>query len=173
MSKITTYKDESLVDVAIRSYGHIEGLPDLARDNGLAIDAVETDAVERDVNDERVLELKQVRPLFPPAVVIKVQDTVVDSDQNIIDLALQETGDIAGLVALLKENGIGLEDEPVTGAVINVNTNDIANLDVVQYYRALRHKVNTGGEIGEFVLMEGDEGFIVLEGGSGFILLEN
>lgn len=154
MSKLTTYKDESMVDVTTRGYNHIEGLVSFCRDNGVALDFEETSAVERLVDDVLKQELKSNRPLFPVPVQVKRQSNVVNSDQNIVDLSVQETGSVEGLVNLLKENGFDFTTEPVAGNTIKVKTEQIVNVDVVNFYRASNYKVNTGVFLDNLILLE-------------------
>lgn len=171
MSKIITYPDENSVDICIRAYGNIEGLVAMCLENGIALDHEETAPVERLVDDVLKAELKKVRTLFQPVVVAKRNNNVVESDQNIVDLALQEMGSIEGLVSLLRENGIGFSNEPAAGVIINVKTADIVNLDVREFYRGRSYKVNTGVfvdnimilEDGQYMLNE-DDALMYLEG---------
>ena len=144
MSIVKSNRAESVVDLVIRGYGHIEGILQFARENAVALDAEETTAVERLVNDVRKAELKNERPLFPQKFTVSKTEISVSRGQNIIDLALQELGSVEGLISFLKANGAGPNDNIVDGTVIKSVTVDIVNNEIREFYKALNYLVNTG-----------------------------
>jgi len=152
MEKIVTYKGESVVDAAIRAYGHIEGVVPYAIENGVALDFEETTgAVERLVNNEVRTELKTKRPAFNQIPEKKISSVLVNSDQNIIDMAIQETGSIEGLISFLRLNSLSPSAELVAGTSLKVKGADIIDPNVTSFYKQLNLKVNTGfdGQQGE------------------------
>jgi hypothetical protein len=72
---------------------------------------------------------------------------VINSGQNIVDLAIQEAGGIEGIVSLCEVNGVAIDDNLVAGAELKTKGVTIANQSVRQFYRS-RH-VNTGYEDAE------------------------
>lgn len=174
MSIVKSNRAESMVDLVIRGYGHIEGIIQFAKDNGVALDAVETGVVQRLVNDSLKAQLRTERPLFPQVFTVLRTQVSVSSGQNNIDLALQELGSVEGFVAFLKANGIGANDDIAHSTIIKSLTADIVNDDVRKFYKALNYRVNTGVPVEstpDGVRLLEDGSFRLLEDGS-FRLLE-
>ena len=174
MSIVKSNRAESVIDLVIRAYGHLEGIIQFSKDNGLPLDAVETTTVERLVDDIRKAELRNERPMFPPSFALTRTEVSVSRGQNNVDLALQELGSVEGFIAFLKANGIGANDDVAPGTVIKAITEDIINDDVRNFYKALNHLVNTGVPVTstpDGIRLLEDGSFRLLEDGS-FRLLE-
>jgi hypothetical protein len=67
----------------------------------------------------------------------------VHSDQNIVDLSLQEYGSIEGHVAFCKRNGLAVDADPV-GSELEVETDEVVNTGVRTFYKNNNHVVATG-----------------------------
>jgi len=144
---MVTFKDESCVDLTVRGYSHIEGLVRLCVDNGYPVDFEETVGDTNCFIDQTILvDLKEKRPLFPQRVTQKMQSVVIQSGQNVVDLALQETGSIEGLVALLNLNGLAINSVLVPGNELKTKTVEVVSEEVRSFYNDLNYKVNTGDQ---------------------------
>jgi len=141
---IESYKDESAVDVAIRAYGNIEGLITLCLQNNMLLDGEELTANVRQVDKARQKELKRLKAVFPQAVIRTEEVVVIYSGQNIIDLALQETGSVEGLVNLLNRNEFLFDTTPDPGGELKVSKLDVMNDEIRNYYKGLKYIINTG-----------------------------
>jgi hypothetical protein len=135
---------ESSTDEVIRGYGHIEGLLQFCKDNGLAVDFEETSAVDRLIDEVVKQSLVNLRPLFAQKPVKKQVNVFVQPDQNIVDLALQESGSVEGLIAFMKNNGYAPNDDPTIGSVVVTPGGDIVDQDVRDFYKGIEWTVSTG-----------------------------
>lgn len=161
MSKLNSYRGESSVDLSIRGFKHLEGLLKFCIDNGLAIDHEESTAViGRLVDDVRKAELRNNRPMFPPKALPKAEKVLVNSGQNLVDLALQETGSVEGYVAFLRGNGFDPLADPGAGTELKALSADVVNAEVRQFYKAQRYSVNTGDTAAPVVL---GIGFMIIQ----------
>jgi hypothetical protein len=77
-----------------------------------------------------------------------IENVKVYKDQNIVDLALQEYGSIEGLVAFAERNGLALDEDPAIDAVLEIETAEVVNNDVRQFYKKQNYIVATGRESG-------------------------
>lgn len=68
--------------------------------------------------------------------------TQVNNGQNVVDLAIQEMGHIEGLVALLRQNGLSVNDDPETGMELDVIAEEVVDNNNRKFFRD--RKVNTG-----------------------------
>lgn len=144
MSAIKSYRDESAVDICIRGYNHLEGLISVCRDNGIACDFEETTEQQRLIDDALKAELANNRPLFTVKPVPKSEEVIVSKGQNLVDLALQETGSVEGLLSVLRNNNYAPDDDAVPGTVLKTMTVDVVDDKVKTFYRSLSYVVNTG-----------------------------
>lgn len=162
MSEVQSYIGESAVDLSIRGFKHLEGLLRFCIDNGVAIDHEESATTDRLVDDALKAELRNNRPMFPPKPNPRASAVQVNSGQNLVDLALQETGSVEGFVAFLKGNNFDPQDDPVAGTELKALSTDVVNAEVRDFYRTQGYKVNTGetsGEAGEILGI----GFMIIE----------
>lgn len=60
----------------------------------------------------------------------------VQDRQTLMDIALQELGDVTGLVALAQRNGISITHEPQAGDRLEIDEGMILKKEVVQYFRS-------------------------------------
>jgi hypothetical protein len=114
MNETVKHSGESIIDVAIREYGHIHGLYNLIKDNALSFSSdvlpgsvlmVDEDA---DFSELPEVEIKVIKSAAPNYI-------TVEPNQNIYDLAIQETGDISGIVDLVKSNNISFSSQVIGG----------------------------------------------------------
>lgn len=168
---LASYSSECALDTCIRAYGHVEGLVKYCQDNAIVIDHEEVTGVERLIDDATKKALQSSKPLYNSKPVAQVEKVIINRGQNIIDLALQETGSIEGLVALLAQNGFDMSTTPVAGTELKVMNASVVNKNVRDYYKSLNYYVNTGeDEEGPRRLLQNGY-FRLLEDGS-FRLLE-
>ena len=144
MSKAQAYKYESALDVVIRNYGNIEGLIQYCQDNSLSLDSEEESDNVRQINDAVVSQTVKIKALFSGPPSNPLRKVIIDSKQSVVDLAIQETGSIEGLINVLKGNGLSCDSDPVAGNELKVSGSDIVDQTVVSFYRDLKKKVNTG-----------------------------
>lgn len=162
MSEVNSYIGESAVDLSIRGFRHLEGLVKLCIDNGIAIDHQEVAVNARLVDDVLKTELRNNTPMFPPKPAPRAAAVLVNSGQNLVDLALQETGSVEGFVAFLRANGFDAQDDPATGTELKALSADVVNAEVRDFYLSQGYKVNTGETSGEAPEILGI-GFMIIE----------
>lgn len=153
MSKINSYIGESAADLSVRGYRHLEGVIRFCIDNGIRVDHEESAAITgRLVDDVRKAELRNNRPMFPPKSEPKTAKVLVNSGQNLVDLALQETGSVEGYVGFLRGNGFDPLDDPAAGTEVKALSADVVNAEVRDFYKAQGYKVNTSENAAPAVL---------------------
>lgn len=132
---------ESLFDVAVRVYGHTQGVAILASDNGISVTEAMKPGIELIINDTLVFDL--------PVVVIQAQTVLAPNElvsepyQNIFDLAVQAYGDIEGLVFMSSDNNKGLTAQVSPGDVLHTRNQAINKL-VVNFFKGHNTKIATG-----------------------------
>lgn len=92
--------------------------------------------------------------------------TTTHSGQNIMDVVIQETGSIEGLLAVLRNNDLAANDVLPHGTVIKTNDTDVVKADVREFYRRRDYIVNTSVPAGEEAPPPGGEGI-------GFWIIED
>ncbi len=135
---------ESCIDLVTNNYGRIEALIDYCLDNGLVLDFEETALTNRVIDDVLKKEVGNIKPAFSKKPTPKKEVVKVVTDQNLVDLALQETGAVEGFVAFLRSNELNANDDAVYGAIVQTMSEDIANSDVRKFYKDLNYKISTG-----------------------------
>lgn len=73
-----------------------------------------------------------------------IEKVKVGSDQNIVDLAIQEYGSVEGLVAFAERNGLGVDRDPETGALVEVETSEVVVATTREFYKNQNIVVTTG-----------------------------
>ncbi len=145
MKTIDTYKDESAVDLCIRAYGHIEALIPFCKENGFSVDYEDLAGNNSCViNEVLKTELSSSKPLFSKKPIVKQSVSIVNAEQNLIDLVLQESGSIEGFISFLRLNNLTPNSFPAAGLQLRVNELDVVNTDVRDYLRSISHKVCSG-----------------------------
>jgi hypothetical protein len=168
MSEIKSYIGESATDLSIRAFGSIEGLLRFCIDNGISLDHEESLVGNRVVDDARKQELLNNIPLFPVKVSAKQQSVKVSPGQNIIDVALQETGSVEGLISILKLNGYPPNISLIAGTELKVESAGIVSNEIRNFYRSIGYIVNTNESSVSVAI-----GYLLREKNKGFLLLES
>lgn len=73
-----------------------------------------------------------------------IEKVKVYSDQNIVDLALQEHGSIEGLVSFAKRNGLAVDQDPAVGIEVEIESTEIINTQTRQFFKNSNYVVTTG-----------------------------
>jgi len=60
----------------------------------------------------------------------------VQNRQTLMDIALQELGDVAGLVALAQRNNMSITQELQAGNILEIDEGMILKKEVVQYFKS-------------------------------------
>lgn len=66
-----------------------------------------------------------------------------------MDVVIQETGSIEGLIGVLRNNKLGANDVLPHGTVIKTHEADVVKADVREFYRRRNYIVNTSVPAGE------------------------
>lgn len=68
----------------------------------------------------------------------------VNQGQNLLDVTLQEYGSIEGVINLVFDNELTLNDTLIGGQELTIDESKTVTPDVVQYFVSQKIKVNTG-----------------------------
>lgn len=162
---------ESMIDAAMRLYESVEGIVVLARDNSVSVDS--------DFSGSQVLKINQViaqalsiQKPSEPVVYQPAQDSVIVANgQSVIDLLVQEYGNVEGIISFLRLNVLGATDTP-SGAV-KIDLLSISDKVIRNYFSG--RVINTGytgaAPAGNFELRE--DNFYILREDGNKILREN
>lgn len=159
-TEVVVKQGQSLSDIAIEHYGDLSYIFQLLQDNP-ELQSTETELVEGErlkidgqiaanKNENEFKYLNTVNPSPEPPS----QPRLVYEGQSILDLALQEYGDISAAIELLLDLGtdnIGALTAPEPGAEINIRKDRVIDSDVTTYYQNRNIKINTG----KLVVIEG------------------
>ncbi len=122
---------ETLFDVVIRKYGHMQGIAQLVKDNdiGFTDDAV---AGEQLLFDDDVSYNDLATVTIETETEEAANEVTVEAGQNIFDLVIQVYGDLSGLKNMADDNDLGLTDDINAGATLKTRS-DVDNQLVVDY----------------------------------------
>ncbi len=122
---------ETLFDVVIRKYGHMQGIAQLVQDNGIGFtdDAVAGEALLFD-DDVSYSELSTVT--IETETEEASNEVTVEPGQNIFDLVIQVYGDMSGLKNMANDNNLNLTDDIGAGTILKTRS-DVDNSLVVDY----------------------------------------
>ena len=133
---------ETLFDVAIKRYGHMQGLAKLIADNGLSFTDEPTPGYVLELDES--VSFDNLKTVIVAAQVTELSnESTIEAGQNIFDMALQIYGDLSGLVELSNDNGKALTDEVTAGEKVK-SRNQLKNKLVVQYYQGKNLKPASG-----------------------------
>lgn len=127
--------------MAVRNYGHLQGVTQLAFDNGISLTQEVSAGDKLKVNKQVSFDL--------PVVTIQQQTTIapnqliVEPWQNIFDIAVQAYGDLSGLVNLTADNLKSLTGNIVPGETLKTR-NVVINKLVVDFIKGKGIKIATG-----------------------------
>jgi hypothetical protein len=169
--KVIVKAGENIVDIALKGKG-MESLVDFLVDNELylgseLIAGQEVTVVAADT-------VPDVEPFVPreygASAYTQEKNIRVLPDQDVVDLALQYSGHVEGLIDLLSANGMALNDD-VTGALLVRSR--VADRTVVAYYEKTNYVVASttrGSSLAANAIVT-EEGFaIVTEDGTSIVI---
>ncbi|MCT4647559.1 MAG: hypothetical protein N4A74_21405 [Carboxylicivirga sp.] len=131
---------ENIFDAAIRLYGSLEGLTELTSKKGLSLTA---DVKPGQVLEGDVISIENTALVLPVLTDTIGKKTVVKAGQNLFDMAIQEYGDLEGVLILAKDNGQSLTESLEPDVNLEVRT-DTLNQAVVNFYQSRELKPATG-----------------------------
>lgn len=144
---------QSISDIALEYYGDISFIFQLLEDNP-QIQSPESDLtagtslwIDQSLASSKTNNQFDQVALVARSVKQKFKDTIVYEGQSVLDLALQEYGDIESALDLLqttKAENIGDFVPPQPGSRFSIRKSSIYNAEVADYYQNRNIKVNTG-----------------------------
>lgn len=170
MKEAIAYEGQSIIDQAIKQYGHIEAVVQLSKDNNLGVDA-QFAGVKVLVVDESMIPVYQIKKaLTPEKVIATTRKVKLATNQNLIDLCLQEYGSLDQLVALHRDNGLSVINGADAGSELMILNSRITDNSFVPYLKKKGRKIVTGGASGlpEGILLN-DDGTPILTDDGHFI----
>ncbi len=132
---------ETLFDVAIREYGHMQGISQLASDNGISLTGDVVPGTQLQIDNSVLFDLPEVQ--IEKYTEVAPNSYVVEASQNIFDVAIQKYGSLEGLVLLAEDNSKDLTEELSTGEILKTR-NTVKNKLVVDYLNGAGLKIATG-----------------------------
>jgi hypothetical protein len=85
-----------------------------------------------------------------------MSQTTVSAGQNLLDICLQELGNLEALFDLADANDLAITDLVAPGRQLQVPDSAAALADLVRYYATRRQRVNTGAPVPPLILMRRD-----------------
>ena len=133
---------ETLFDVAVRDYGHMQGVFNLAKDNGIGMTDDLSPGTELKVDDS--ISFKALKGISISLQTTELpNDVTAEPSQNMFDLAVQVYGDLSGVFNLAKDNGKEMTGELTAGEVLK-SRKEVANKLIVDFYKGRNIKPATG-----------------------------
>ena len=74
-----------------------------------------------------------------------MRNVTISDGQTLLDIAVQELGALEAVFDLADANGLHITDTLAAGQVLVVPESAAQRLELVGYYAARAHRVNTGG----------------------------
>jgi hypothetical protein len=135
---------ETLFDVAIREYGHLQGVLNLIKDNGLGFTDEPAAGLALEVDRSASFDnLKSARISAVEETTDLPNEVTVQAGQNMFDIALQVYGDLSGIIELAKDNGKGLTKDLTAGEVLK-SRSKLKNKPVADFFEGRKSKPATG-----------------------------
>jgi hypothetical protein len=133
---------ETLFDVAVRDYGHMQGVFQLAKDNGIGMTDELAPGGELEVDES--ISFKELRGISIALQTVELPNEVAaEPYQNMFDIAVQLYGDLSGVFQLAKDNSKDMTTELLPGEVLK-SRKEVINKLIVDYYRGRNIKPATG-----------------------------
>lgn len=133
---------ETLFDVAVREYGHMQGVFELAQDNGVGMTNALEPGTELSIDD--AVSFKTLKGITIALQTSELPNEVMaEPYQNMFDLALQAYGDLAGVFQLAKDNELDMTADIKPGDVLKTRK-EVINKLIFEYYRGRGIKPATG-----------------------------
>ncbi len=138
---------ETLFDVAIKRYGHMQGLLNLIIDNDLGFTDEPKPGVVLEIDNS--VSFKNLKKIKIATQVDELpNEAVVKARQNLFDMSLQIYGDLSGLIELAEDNDLNLTQELTPGTKLKSRI-EVKNKQVVSFFKARKNKPATGLSISE------------------------
>lgn len=151
--EVIVREGQSLTDLAIEHYGDVSYLFQLLEDNP-QLQAPDTEAmpgdlllINRKLSDQKPNIDFQYISLVSIQKEPEFRQTEVYEGQSVLDMALQEYGDIEAALDLLTETNtddIGSWSLTEPGSTISIRKNRVYDADVTTYYQNRNIRINTG-----------------------------
>lgn len=140
---ITTIAGQTLLDVAIKNSGSAFALFDYAVENGLSLN-------EELVPGQKLNEISKTE--FEPDLFDLIfedyketkNQVIVSAGQNLLDVAIHQTGSVFSFFEMALKNGVSLNDELVPGQKIEVFQTVYSNVDFVNFFKSKGLRIATG-----------------------------
>ena len=161
--KITVTNNQNILDIAVKELGGLSGLFAAAQANGISItDDLDGMVLLLDVPENKTVE------------VVRADETQVEEQlfihpiyqQNLLDIALQESGSISAVFDYMLLNGISLT-EPLPESL---KIAAVAEKDILDFYKFHNVRPATGGEVNKDSIPEYKEGIDYWAIGIDFIV---
>ncbi len=85
----------------------------------------------------------------------KLKTIKVEHNQNILDITLQEYGDVDSFLQLCLDNGLELGADVEADTELIINSTYIKNKRIVEYYKRKKHKPASGEAMPAWILQTG------------------
>lgn len=140
MKTIKVKDGQSIYDIAVQEYGELDAVWFLIDDNRLDM--------EKDLVPGRVLN---IRDGYKPNKVLTFRPTtskatqpvlIVKDNQSLYDIAVQQYGDLSGILLLIEDNGLDMQSQISPGQILKVR--DIVLNEQALYFKATGRAIANG-----------------------------
>jgi len=133
---------ETLFDVAVKHYGHMQGLLNLINDNGLGFTDEPLAGHVLELNESVSFgNLKKITIATQVSALPNVE--TIKAGQSLFDMALQIYGDLSGLKELAGDNKLNLTQDISAGQILKSRPN-LKNRYVVAFFKDRKYKPASG-----------------------------
>lgn len=133
---------ETLFDVAIKRYGHMQGLLNLIDDNGLGFTDEPSAGHVLELNEAISFgNLKKITIATQVSELPNIE--IIKAGQSLFDMALEIYGDLSGLSELTGDNELSLTQDISPGDILKSRPN-LKNKYVVAFFKSRKYKPATG-----------------------------
>ena len=147
MKTVTVIEGQTIYDIAVQRYGSIAFVFEILRINTwLTLDTV-LNAGDKILIDESLIAFEAFTPKKVSTPQPETYLTTISDGQNIYDVALQEYGDMSGVIQLIQDNPSLLKSFNSllkAGMKLKIDSKKAVRKDVVRFYRKTRKRINTG-----------------------------
>jgi len=132
-------RGQTAIDISIQEYGTIEYISDIVQANDIEL-TEDLAGVYLIIPDIDFAQANQYQIVIKP---IEDETTVLiaESQQSIIDLAIQEYGSIDFIGNIIRDNNVKLDQE-LQGLNLDINSYDLGNETVKKYFISNKIKPN-------------------------------
>lgn len=144
MSNSTSIQaNETLFDVAIREYGHLQGIKNLIQDNDLGFTDEPEAGTDMEIDSSAsFITLSKVSIATASELSDTPNEETVKAGQNMFDLAIQVYGDLSGILNLANDNDKSLTDDLEAGETLQCREETISDT-VVDFFSNREQKPAT------------------------------